>query len=99
VDHWFGNSPSISTLSSGLRYIVQPLLRVSSVVPYVGAFANHSFVSDNFDDIDTVGARVGLEYMNGHTVLGIGVGFQHVITTCFQDCDQFYPELSFGYAF
>src|SRR5882672_8993669 len=42
--HQFGNGPSISKLSPAVRYIAQPLVGHSPVVPYVGAFYTHWFI-------------------------------------------------------
>jgi len=100
AEHWFGDGPSVSMVSPGIRYVVQPLVPVSPVVPYVGGFYRHWFVSGaGLEDVDTVGARAGIEYINGRVIVGLGAGFEHTISTCTQDCNQVYPEFSLGFTF
>lgn len=88
-----GASPFIAKLSPELRYVAQPLVGSSPVIPYVGTFYNHWFVSGMYDDVDTIGARAGLMYLSGALVVGFGAAVEHTLSTCTMDCDTIYPDL------
>ena len=93
-----GASPFIGKLSPELRYVAQPLVGVWPVVPYVGAFYNHWFISGAYDDVDTIGAHAGLLYVSGQVILGLGVAVEHTVSTCTTDCNQVYPDLTISLA-
>jgi len=76
-----GASPFIAKLSPELRYVAQPLVGVWPVIPYVGAFYNHWFISGDYADVDTIGGHAGLLYLSGHLILGLGVGYEHTVST------------------
>jgi hypothetical protein len=92
--HEFGSGPSISQLSPSLRYIAQPLVGSWPVVPYVGTFYTHWFIGDDIPDEDAVGARVGVIFVSGHLLLGVGVAAQKIVSTCTTDCTIVYPDFS-----
>ena len=92
--HSFGDGPSISKLTPALRYIAQPLVRHSPVVPYVGVFYNHWFIGSDIDDVDTLGTRAGLVYVSGRAILGLGVAYERVVSECVTDCSSVYPDLT-----
>lgn len=96
--HEFGGGPSISELTPGLRYVAQPLVRESPVVPYVGGFYRHWFVGGGIADVDTVGARAGAIYVSGKLILGLGVVYEHQVSACTMDCDSWYPDFILGVA-
>jgi hypothetical protein len=90
----FGDGPNIAVITPSLRYVVQPLVGKSPVIPYVGAFYNHWFISGGIADEDTLGGRAGLLYVSGHLILGLGVAYEHVISECAGDCSSVYPDIS-----
>jgi hypothetical protein len=96
--HQFGDGPSISKLTPSLRYIAQPLVGRWPLIPYVGGFYNHWFIGDDIDDVDTVGTRGGLVFISGQLVLGVGVVYEHIVSTCSDDCDAIYPDFTISLA-
>ena len=90
----FGDGPNIAKLTPSLRYVVQPLVGKSPVIPYVGTFYNHWFISRGVVDIDTLGGRAGLLYVSGSLILGLGVAYEHVISECVTDCSSVYPDFT-----
>lgn len=98
------DSPNISELSPQLRYVAQPLVRRSPVIPYVGVFYNHWFIGDDYQDINTIGARAGGLLISGRVVFGLGVVVEHVLSTCGSEgphCvdvdDSIYPDVTLGF--
>jgi hypothetical protein len=96
--HEFGSGPSIDEVSPAVRYVAQPLVGDWPVIPYVAAFYNHWFLGGGFSDLDTVGARAGLLHLRGRLIVGLGVAFEHVVSTC-TDCNFVYPDVTFGFTF
>lgn len=92
--HQFGDGPSISQVQPRVRYVVQPLVGRSPVIPYVGAFYNHWFIGDGFPDVDAVGGRAGLIYISGRLLLGLGVAVERTVSECVEDCWAVYPDFS-----
>lgn len=97
--HQFGDGPSISQLSPSLRYVAQPLVGRSPIIPYAGVFYRHWFIGSELDDVDTLGARAGLLYVSGQLVLGLGVVVERTISTCDEDCVAVYPDFTISLAF
>jgi hypothetical protein len=93
----FGDGPNIAALTPSVRYVVQPLVGVWPVVPYVGAYYNHWFVGDDIADSDVLGGRVGLLYLSGRLIFGLGVAYEHVISDCVTDCASIYPDVTLGF--
>jgi hypothetical protein len=96
--HEFGDGPSINEVSPSLRYVAQPLVGRWPVIPYAAVFYNHWFLGDGFSDLDTVGTRAGLLHMSGRLIVGLGVAFEHTVSTC-TECNFVYPDVTFGFAF
>ena len=90
----FGSDPTIEKLSPSLRYVAQPLAHRSPIVPYVGTFYTHWFVGGGLGDVDTVGGSVGGLYVSGQVVLGLGLGYEKIVSTCTTDCASFYPDFT-----
>jgi hypothetical protein len=91
--HQFGADPSISEVSPELRYVAKPLVGRWPVIPYVGTFYNHWFISGQ-SDVDSVGGRAGGLWVSGNVVLGLGVVVEHIVSTCTMDCDSVYPDIT-----
>jgi len=62
-------------------------------------FYNYWFIGDAFADVDAVGARVGLLYVSGRVLLGLGVAVDKTISECTLDCTIEYPNLTISLAF
>lgn len=90
----FGDGPNIGRLTPSLRYVAQPLVARSPVVPYVGVFYNHWFIGDGVADVDTAGARGGLIYVSGKLLLGLGVAYERIVSECVTDCSSVYPDFT-----
>ena len=71
------------------------------MIPYVGAFYNHWFIGDGIADVDSVGGRVGLVYVSGQFVLGLGVVYEKLVSKCdssVMDCSSVYPDFTLSLA-
>jgi hypothetical protein len=90
--------PNIFQVTPSLRYIAKPLVGKSPLVPYVGGFYNHWFISSGVADVDSVGARGGLIYVSGSILLGLGVAYERIVSTCATDCSSIYPDLTIALA-
>lgn len=97
--HMFGSGPSLDEVTPSIRYTAQPLVGRWPVVPYVGAFYNHWFVGDGLADLDAVGARAGVVHLRGRLIVGLGVAYEHTVSTCTSSCDTVYPDVTFGFTF
>ncbi len=98
-DYWFGGS-SLARVSPAITYTVVAIPRFQ---PYAGVFYRHWFTDSIFEDIDTIGARGGVNWVTGTqlTYLGLGVAYEaQVSPECPSgaDCDYFYPELTLAIA-
>jgi hypothetical protein len=97
--HYFGDGPSISRVTPAMRYVAQPLVGHSPLVPYAGVFYSHWFVGAGLADVDAVGARAGLLHVSGSVILGLGVAFERIVSACSGDCLVIYPDLTLAFAF
>jgi hypothetical protein len=97
--HMFGSGPSLDEVSPSIRYTAQPLVGRWPVIPYVGAFYNHWFVGDGLSDVDAVGARAGVVHLHGQLIVGLGIAYEHTVSTCTSSCDTVYPDVTFGFTF
>ncbi len=94
----FGSGPNIAKLSPSLRYLAQPLVGHTPVIPYVGVFYNHWFISGDNADLDSVGARAGGVHISGSLLLGLGVAVERYVSTCSTDCVLIYPDFTISLA-
>jgi hypothetical protein len=96
---WLFDSPTIGTLTPQIKYVVHQLPLIK---PYIGTFYRHYFVGDDFEDLDSVGARVGIYIVSGKgAYFGIGGLYEHMLD-CNEnvlECDDWYPELLVGISF
>lgn len=95
--HEFGDGPSLNEVSPSLQYVAKPLVGSWPVIPYAGVFYNHWFVGSPYADSDTAGTRAGVLYLSGRAIVGIGAVYEHVLSTCFQNCDLVYPDVTLGF--
>lgn len=96
--HQFGDGPSITQVEPSVRYVAQPLVGRSPVVPFVGAFYNHWFVGDGIPDVDAVGGRVGVVYIAGRVLLGLGVAVERTVSECVEACWDVYPDFALAFS-
>jgi len=94
----WGDGPTILRTSPGLRYVVQPLVGKWPLIPYVAGYYTHWFVGDAIADVDALGTRGGLLYVSGSLVLGLGIGYEHLVSECTMDCSSVYPDLTISIA-
>lgn len=92
----FGAGPTILRTTPGVRYVAQPLVGSSPLIPYIGTFFSHYFVSDGIEDVNTVGGRIGAIYVSGSLLLGLGLVVERTISECTMNCTDYYPELAFA---
>lgn len=95
----FGDGPTIMRTTPGVRYVAQPLVGVSPLVPYVGVFSSRYFIASGIDDVSTVGGRAGLLYVSGSLLLGLGVGVERIVSECTEDCTSLFPDVTLSVAF
>lgn len=95
---WLFGDPTLHRLSPELRYVLH---FVPKLQPYVGVFYRHTFIND-YDDLDSVGARAGVIFAPGRLVLGAGAVYERQLS-CedgqLLDCDDVYPEVTVGVVF
>lgn len=97
---WLLGDPSLYTLTPQVRYVFH---FVPVIKPYVGGFFSRWFVEDPFDDISTLGARLGAFYVSGGgSFVGGGVVVEKILDCNFEDsddCTDVYPEIVFSLVF
>lgn len=98
VDYWFGDDPNVIKLSPNVRYV---FWQVPTIKPYLGGFYRHWFITDGFDDLDSVGARGGVFYVGrgGGFALGLGAVYEVLLDCEGDDCTDIYPELALSLSF
>jgi hypothetical protein len=98
TDAWLGAEPDRLKVSPQVRYVFH---MVPVVRPYIGQFYKHWFMGGGFDDLDTLGGRVGVFYVAGRHIF-IGAGVVHeVVLGCEadDDCSVTYPEFGISLTF
>lgn len=91
---WTGGDRSINKVSPGVQYV---FARNEQLKPYVGVFFKRASI-DGFDDLDSVGGRVGAVFSNHSSYyLSAGLVYENDLDcteSIFVQCDDTYPELS-----
>lgn len=94
---WLLNSPNLTKISPQIRYVFHKLPKIK---PYVGGFYRHAFV-EGFEDLDSLGYRLGVFYRQGKSYLGVGLAhvfFTGCDKTVTPSCNDVYPEFSISIA-
>jgi hypothetical protein len=97
---WFGSEPSVSKLTPEVRLVLAKAQRL--MIPYVGAFYRRTFIGNDIDDLNSIGARAGIYKGGGRTYLGFGGVWEKYLDcdeSTYEDCTTFYPEGSVGVSF
>jgi hypothetical protein len=97
---WIFASPVLNRLSPEARYVFH---MVPVIKPYAGVFYRHTFVAD-YDDYDQVGGRLGAYVIPSRSRMFVGAGAVYErLLGCddydILDCDEVYPEVTFGVTF
>ena len=71
-----------------------------SIKPYVGGFFMRWIIGDDLPDVSTAGGRAGIvSFGSSGWVLGLGVVYERVVSTCSGDCDDVYPDVTISVSF
>ncbi len=97
--HEFGGGPSLNQVKPSLTYVAHSLVGQWPFIPYVGGFYKHWFVGDDYDDVDSLGARAGIYYLNQRFLAGLGVAVEQIVSSCENDCTLVSPDVTLGITF
>ena len=96
-DTWLGNSPNVTRVAPELRYVLDI---VDVVKPYLGGFYRRWIVGDGIRDLDSVGGRGGLIFVQGQNAfIQAGAVYEHYVSSCDVDCSNWYPEIGIALVF
>jgi hypothetical protein len=92
----FGDSPTVFMLKPGLDWFL-PV--PGGVVPFVGGYYAHWFVSGGYLPQDAWGARAGFSFASvGPATLLLGIAYERVFTNCSGSCAYWVPQVAAGFA-
>jgi hypothetical protein len=92
----FGSAPTVFMLKPGLDWFL-PV--PGGVVPFVGGYYAHWFVSQPYLPQDACGARAGLSFASaGPATFLLGVAYEKVFTNCTGTCGYWVPQVAAGFA-
>ncbi len=92
----FGSSPTVFMLKPGVDWFL-PV--PGGVVPYVGGYYAHWFVSGGFLPQDAWGVRAGLSFASvGPVTFLLGIAYERVFTNCTGTCAYWVPQVAAGFA-
>lgn len=94
---WLFAKPVMQRLSPEARYVFH---MVPVVKPFAGVFYRRNFVTDH-DDYNQLGTRLGAYFIprSNRMYVGAAAVYEKTLdcsTNEFIDCDEWYPEISFG---
>ncbi|MBD3800178.1 MAG: hypothetical protein IE886_01770 [Campylobacterales bacterium] len=93
---WFGGRPAMNEVDLPATYFL-PLS--ATFRPYAGAFYRHTFISGDYDDYETLGARAGIAYAEGRVYLSIGWAEEWYSRSNGDTIRRGYPELTAAISF
>jgi hypothetical protein len=92
----FGNSPTVFMVKPGLDWFLPVPGRI---VPFVGGYYAHWFVSGGYLPQDAWGARAGFSFAQvGPATLLLGIAYERVFTNCIGTCAYWVPQIAAGFA-
>ncbi len=92
----FGSGPSVFMVKPGLDWFL-PVK--GGIVPFVGGYYAHWFVSGGYLPQDAWGARAGLSFASvGPATFLLGVAYEKVFTNCTGNCAYWVPQVAAGFA-
>jgi hypothetical protein len=92
----FGSSPTVFMLKPGLDWFLPVPGRI---VPFVGGYYAHWFVSGGYLPQDAWGVRGGFSFAQvGPATLLLGVAYERVFTNCTGTCGYWVPQVAAGFA-
>jgi hypothetical protein len=92
----FGDSPTVFMLKPGLDWFLPVPGRV---VPFVGGYYAHWFVSGGYLPQDAWGARAGFSFASvGPATFLLGIAYERVYTNCTGTCGYWVPQVAAGFA-
>ena len=92
----FGSSPTIFMVKPGLDWFLPVPGRV---VPFVGGYYAHWFVSGGYLAQDAWGARGGFSFAQmGPATFLLGIAYERVFTNCTGTCAYWVPQIAAGFA-
>jgi len=92
----FGSSPTVFLVKPGLDWFL-PV--PGSVVPYVGGYYAHWFVSSGLPAQDAWGVRGGFSFASvGPVTFLLGIAYERVFTNCSGTCGYLVPQVAAGFA-
>ena len=96
---YLGDDPTINDITVPVTYYIP--LEGTSYRPYLGAFYNHTFIDDPYEDYDIYGGRLGFSLQTSTNTF-VSFGWVQEFTNSSGDDDtesRGYPEVSAGFAF
>ena len=92
----FGSSPTVFLVKPGLDWFL-PV--PGGIVPFVGGYYAHWFVSGGYLPQDAWGARGGFSFAQvGPATLLLGIAYERVFTNCIGVCAYWVPQVAAGIA-
>jgi len=92
----FGSSPTVFMVKPGLDWFL-PVQ--GGIVPFVGGYYAHWFVSGGYLPQDAWGARGGFSFASmGPVTFLVGIAYERVFTNCTGICAYWVPQVAAGFA-
>ena len=92
----FGSSPTVFMVKPGLDWFLPVPGRI---VPFVGGYYAHWFVSGGYLPQDAWGARAGFSFAQvGPATFLLGIAYERVFTNCTGTCAYWVPQVAAGFA-
>ena len=92
----FGDAPTVFMVKPGVDWFL-PV--PGGVVPYLGGYYAHWFVSGGFLPQDAWGVRGGFSFASlGPATFLLGIAYERVFTNCTGTCAYWVPQVAAGFA-
>lgn len=93
---WFGASPTLNEVEVPVTYYAPIEYKIH---PYVGTFYRRTFISGDYEDYDTFGARAGISMVQGNGYISAGWVQEWYSPASGDDNSRGYPEIAAGVSF